>query len=329
MINYFNNRDDDSFNEISNKNYKFVPVMYSTPTNRDMAVILCFFNPAKYIRCIQNILIVKNWLEISNIPFYISELAFNNEPFLFKKESNIFQYRSESFLFYKENLNKITEQHIPESFTKLLFLDADIFFENTHWYSIISKQLNCNDVLLPFKKSYWLDCSYKTMIVRNNTLDSNDIDINWNNEHVGFCLAFKRNIFKEIPAYETFIIGGDTQTILYLKTQGDISETQIKKYRLFIKYTPDAIYPFKKKIYTYDSSNLLVYHFNHGSIINRKYHNIKLEMFGYFANNNITCGSDFLFRREDGILEIKEVFKDSLNKLLYNYFSNRDEDIGN
>lgn len=329
MINYFNNRDDDSFNEIPNKNYKFTPVMYSTPTNRDMAVILCFFNPTKYIRCIQNILSVKNWLEISNIPFYISELAFNNEPFLFKKESNIFQYRSESYLFYKENLNKIIEQQIPESFTKLLFLDSDIFFENAHWYSIISKQLNFNDVLLPFKKSYWLDCSYKTIMERNNALDSNSIDIKWEKEHVGFCLAFKRNIFREIPVYETFITGGDTQVILYLKTKGNISETQIKNYKMFINYIPDAIYPLKKIEYTYDSSNLLVYHLNHGTIINRKYHDIKLEIYQYMSNNNITCTSDFLFRREDGILEIKEGFKDSLNNLLYTYFSNRNEDIGN
>ena len=52
-------------------------------------------------------------------------------------------------------------------------------------------------------------------------------------------------------------------------------------------------------------------------------------MYQYMNNNNITCASDFLFRREDGILEIKEGFKDSLNKLMYNYFSNRNEDIGN
>lgn len=294
-----------------------------------MAVILCFFNPAKYIRCIQNILIVKNWLEISNIPFYISELAFNNEPFLFKKKSNIFQYRSESYLFYKENLNKVIEQYIPESFTKLLFLDADIFFENAHWYSIISNQLNYNDVLLPFKKSYWLDSSYKIMKDRNNSLDYNSLKINWELEHVGFGLAFKRNVFREIPVYETAFIGGDTQLILYLKSAGDVNHNDIINANFFYNYIPDAIYPLKQIKYSYDSSNLLMYHLNHGSIIDRKYYNIKQELHRYFANNNIKCASDYLFRREDGILEIKEIFKDSLNKFMYDYYSNRNEDIGN
>jgi hypothetical protein len=326
MRNYFKNRDDDSFSEISNKNYKFHPIIYSEPTNKDMAVILCFFNPAKYIRCIQNILIIKNWLELSNIPFYINELAFNNEPFLFKKEENIFQYRSESYLFYKENLNKISEEKIPNSFTKLLFLDADIFFDNPNWYSIISAQLDYTDVLLPFKKAHWLDCSYKSIMERNNALDSNDLDISWQKEHVGFCLAFKRNVFKEIPVYETFITGGDTQVILYLKTNGDISESQIRNYKMFLNYIPDVKYPLNKIKYNYDSSNLFVYHLNHGSITERKYHDIKLQMFDYFTRNNINCVSDFLFRREDGILEIKDIYKQSLNKLLYDYFYIRNED---
>jgi hypothetical protein len=329
MINYFNNRDDDSFNEIANRNFKFYPNVYSTPTNRDMAVILCFFNPAKYIRCVQNILTIKNWLELYNIPFYINELAFNNEPFLFEKASNIFQYRSESYLFYKENLNKITEQKIPNSFTKLLFLDADIFFDNPHWYSIISSQLNDTDILLPFKRAFWLDCSYKIIKERSNALDYTNIKIDWDKEHVGFCLAFKRNVFKEIPVYETFFIGGDTQLILYLKSNGDINHKDVVESNFFYNYIPDATYPLKKIEYKYDSSNLFIYHLNHGSIIKRNYYNIKNLMYQYLLENNITCASDFLFKREDDILEIKDVFKDSLNKFLYDYFSNRDEDIGN
>ena len=172
-------------------------------------------------------------MELSNIPFYISEVAFYNEPFLFKKESNIFQYRSESYLFYNENLNNIiVNKKLPDKFTKLLFLDADIFFENVNWYTYISNKLDSVDILIPFKNAFWLNANYKVERKRRNYIDSKDIEINWDKDHVGFCLAVNRKEFHRIPVYETFIIGGDTQVILYLKNKGIITTKQIVDYKI-------------------------------------------------------------------------------------------------
>jgi len=328
MIKYFRNRDDDGVNTttVVNNNLKFFPIKYAEPVNKDMAVVLCFFNPCKYIRIIQNILLVKNYMELSDIPFYISEIAFFNEPFLFKKNDNIFQYRSKSYLFYKENLNKTIEPLIPNKFTKLLLLDGDIFFDNSNWYSIISNNLEMVDILLPFKKANWLNLSYKIETERGNALDSNKIEINWQKEHVGFCLAVNRNIFKSIPVYETFITGGDTQIILYLKNNGNITDKQIDNYNMFFKYIPNAIYPILNIKYTYDSCNLNIYHLSHGTITNRKYHNIKLQVLDYFKNNNIKNIFDFLYRRADNILEINSNLLESANAMLLQYFISRHED---
>ena len=327
MIKYFKNRSDDDINtDVINNNYSFFPIKYTEPVNKDMAVVMCYFNPCKYIRIIQNILLVKNYMELSNIPFYISEIAFFNEPFLFKKNDNIFQYRSNSYLFYKENLNKTIEPLLPNKFTKLLFLDGDIFFDNPNWYSTISNNLEMVDMLLPFKKANWLNLSYKIECERKNALDSDNIEINWEKEHVGFCLAVNRNIFKSIPVYETFITGGDTQLIMYLKHKGQVPRTSIVNYNIFYDYIPNATYPLLNIKYTYDSCNLNIYHLNHGTISKRKYRDIKLCMFDYFKQNKINNISDFLYRREDNILEINPSLLTSANKMLLSYYIGRDED---
>jgi hypothetical protein len=329
MINYFSNRHDDEItkNDIDNdKAYKFFPVIYSNPINKDMAVIMCYFNASKYIRIVQNILTVKNYMELSNIPFYISEVAFYNEPFLFKKESNIFQYRSESHLFYKENLNKIIVNKLPDNFTKLLFLDADIFFENVNWYTYISNKLNSVDILIPFKKAFWLNINYKVFQEKINSLDSKDIKINWDKEHVGFCLAVNKKEFHRIPAYETFMIGGDTQLTLYLKNKGIITTKQNEDSKLMLEFIPNITFPLQQIQFTYDSCNLNVFHLNHGAIVNRKFWDVKLNVLKYFKENNIQKFDDFLYIRPDGIYELNPKFKEGFNKLSKSYFDNRDED---
>ena len=329
MINYFSNRHDDETSQDGIDNdtkYKFFPVIYSKPINKDMAVIMCFFNASKYIRIVQNILTVKNYMELSNIPFYISEVAFYNEPFLFKKESNVFQYRSESYLFYKENLNKIIVNKLPDKFTKVLFLDADIFFENVNWYTYISNKLDSVDILIPFKNAFWLNANYKVERNRGNYIDSKDININWDKEHLGFCLAVNKKEFHRIPVYETFITGGDTQLILYLKNKGIITPKQIVDYKIFLNFIPNTTFPLKQIEFTYDSCNLNIFHLNHGTIVNRKYIDVKLNVLNYFKDNNIEKFDDFLYIRPDGIYELKTKFKEGFNKLLKSYFDNRDED---
>ena len=328
MLTYFNNRCDDASSQesIDDISYKFMPIKYSEPKNKDMAVIMCFFNPSKYIRMIQNILFVKNYMELSNIPFFISEIAFFNEPFLFKKNDNIFQYRSESYLFYKENLNKTIEPLLSDKFKKLLFLDGDILFDNPNWYTAISNSLEMSDILLPFKKASWLKSNYKVDHSRENALDSKDIDINWGKEHVGFCLAVNRNIFHNIPVYETFMIGGDTQVILYLKSKGNISSQTNKRYKLITDFLNDSK-PLPIIEFTYDSCNLNIFHLNHGSRTNRNYYNIKLILHDFLKNNNLNILSDLLYRREDNILELNSKFKENMNSLLIKYFNNRDEDL--
>jgi hypothetical protein len=74
-------------------------VMYNEPVIKDMAIILVYFNPCKYNRIAQNALTIKHLLDSANIPYFIGEIKHTNDDYLFKSDSHIFQYNSDSYMF--------------------------------------------------------------------------------------------------------------------------------------------------------------------------------------------------------------------------------------
>jgi hypothetical protein len=174
-----------------------------------MAVILVFFNPQDSVRIIQNILTVKYYFEKAQIPYFIGELAFNDKPLIFKPAENIVQFRSASYMFYKENLINAVLKIIPETYTKLCMLDADIMFDNPNWYSIVSKKLDEVEVCQPFKRTHFLGPNFKDTCVLTNCVDSPaDAVIDWSKEHTGHGWAFRRSCYKALQLSDETVIGG-------------------------------------------------------------------------------------------------------------------------
>jgi hypothetical protein len=91
-------------------------------------------------------------------------------------------------------------------------------------------------------------------------------------------------------------------------------------------YTYDYNESVPKIEFTYNSSNLKIYHLSHGEKNKRNYCNIKQKVIEYFKKNNINNIWELLYYRTDNILEITPMFKKSFNLLLLKYFNNRDED---
>ncbi len=137
-------------------------------------------------------------------------------------------------------------------------------------------------------------------------------------------MAVNRGAFKKIPIYQTFLTGGDTQLILYLKNNGLICDKLDQQYRLMLSRLPG--YPFPVIQFTYNTCDLNVFHLNHGSLTNRHYQDVKANVITFMDSNNIKRFDDFIYTRDDGIFEINHVFKDAFNDLLIKYFDSRDED---
>jgi hypothetical protein len=188
-------------------------IQYNKPPVADMAIILVYFNPCKYRRIIQNALTVKHLLDCARIPYFIAEIKHDSDiNHLFCKSDNVFQYSSNSYLFYKENLIRIVETKLPDNFTKLCILDFDIFFDNPDWYSVVSEKLNSVQVVQPFTKAHFLNIDYSVHEVKTNCVDKKTRDpIDYSTEHTGFVWAFTREWYRAYNFDDMFIsAGGDT-----------------------------------------------------------------------------------------------------------------------
>jgi len=319
MYSYFCGRNDDATSATVCKAMKFYPIRYVQPSNQDMAVILVFFNPNPYNRIIQNILMVKNYMDTAGIPYFIAELAFENKPFLFKADSNIFQYRSDSYMFYKENLIKAIEPKIPSSFTKLCIMDADIFFDKPDWYSIVSNTLNRVNITQPFKRAVWLTGDFTDFREKGNCIDGSGSVIQWEKEHPGFVWAFDRKWFQKSNFCDKSIcIGGDTIIHDFVKKRNTAHGNFYKKY-FDANMNTDGI--------VYDSCSMTVWHLNHGSLVNRQYVNIIDIMINTITTHNIRTMNDVILQRTDAIYEWSTPFyKELFNGIMKQYFKERDED---
>jgi len=296
---------------------KFCPIKYEEPLTKDMGIILVYFNPTKSNRIIQNILFVKHSLEICNIPFYIADLAFNDEPFLFNSCNNIFQYRTSSYMFYKENLIYCVLQFLPDTITKICTVDADIMFDNPKWYEITSNTLNTYNVCQPFNLAHKLKVDFT---IENTSYSCIDSDSNCCS---GYAWAFNREWFLKNGFFEyAFIGGGDGLFFRYITTykQSAIYNANIYKNE-YIKYLDT-----RENLPPVCSLNLNIYHLFHGMTCNRQYSS-RHELFNIKINSlNLNNLSELFIRRDDNIIEWNPKYINEMNSFMKTYFMNRQDD---
>ena len=301
---------------------KYYPINYNEPIIKDMGIILVYYNPSKSVRIYQNILTVINSLRFSNIPYFIAELVFNNEPFVFMKENNIFQYRSSSYMFYKENLITTLVPLLPSNITKICTMDADLMFDNPKWYDLISNSLNIYNICHPFSTVYRLSINYKIEMTKESCIYLNSNKLSKCSP--GFIWAFKKDWYIKNGFFEYAIIGGgDTIFHIYLKDNKKYKHSY--KNQLFIdKYNEyiDKI----KEIPKIGSIDLNIYHLYHGKHINRQYIDRHVLLDNKIAELQITKFSDLIYRRDDNILEWNPIYRDQMNATMQKYFLTRNDD---
>lgn len=291
----------------------FFPRPYDVVADGDTAVIIPFFNPAQSVRIIQNLLLVKQLHDRAHIPTYFVELAFDDKPFLFPAADNIFQYRSASYMFYKENLIAIAEKRIPEKYTKLVFMDADIVFDSKDWYAQISEALHSHNVVQPFKTAHYLGFDFKPIDSKLScVIKAKDPG------HTGFVWACQRGWFQSCGFFEKAIIGGGDTCFAYLI--GQVSEVHAA-------YKLDMVPAVKATTKTH--LDMSVYHLPHGVVRNRQFKTRIHDLAGALRDLKVLKPSLLLDTRTDGLLEWKPAYRDKMNSVLRRYFEQRkDDDVG-
>jgi hypothetical protein len=89
-------------------------------------------------------------MERSGVPLFIGECAFGDEPFELAPSSSVSQFRCPDVLWQKERLVNLTIDRVPDQYTKIAWVDADILFTNPAWVTEVSERLDDVPVVQPF-----------------------------------------------------------------------------------------------------------------------------------------------------------------------------------
>lgn len=294
----------------------FTRINYNEPKNKDMVIILPYFNFCNSKNIFNNLLTVKKSFEKANIPFYIGEVIFNDQKSFFNDgEENVFTFITDSYMFYKENIINIIEEKIPENYSKICVMDADILFNDKNWYSTISLSLNKNIICQPFKNAIWLNNRYREIKRNQSVLIKN------HGGHPGFIWAFDRKWLSKNKLFDLSIIGGGDILLscALLKIEFNKKRWLNFSFNNYISLLPNSV--------QISNCDLTVYHLYHGKLINRQYttrNQIINDLLSFFGVDDII---HLLKRDDNGLLQWKDEYKDKCNESIKTFFINRFDDV--
>lgn len=288
---------------------------YEAPDDKDLAVGLVYFNASKSKRLLMNYLYVAEKFKVSNIPFFTLEMHDELEP---PEIKDAFHVKTDFILFQKERLCHLLEKMIPKSFTKLLFLDSDLLFENRNWYNELSLKLDTFNIVQPFSMGVWLDITYKQVVKQRmpiifyNKFGKLSMEGGIGGYHPGFAWGFQRQWFKDYGFFQEGVLGdGDTlSSTVWLDYPGF-------EYKEFVQ---PAIEDFRARIKEKPSICFLegsVYHLWHGDQKKRQYTKRRKIFKG------IKDIRDILYTAPNGLYALKN---DKLKAKIRAYFMKRDDD---
>jgi hypothetical protein len=295
---------------------KLFSIRYNEPVEKKMAIILVYFNKQGSFRIINNLLFVKQMLELANIPYFIGEMSVSGSPFLFAESSNIFHFQSPDNMFYKENIVNLMEPLLPPIYDKLCIMDADIIFDNNDWYNLMSSKLNDVNICQPYSTAYWLNISYDGVIQEKYSYLKKRIS-----GHEGFVWGFQRAWFNtyKFPS-GCFIGSGDS---LFVKS---VFEKEILKLH---QYVYDSLVKYISNLPSIISSDYLdmnIYHLYHGSISNRQYFAKHIKFNNMLSNLKITDSDELIEYNADGIMRWTPKYSNICNSFMKEYLINRNDD---
>jgi hypothetical protein len=292
---------------------RFTLPSYNSPIAADMAVILAFFNPVHSVRIFQNLLTIKTLLERASIPVFIGEVAFEEQPFVLPSAHNVFQWKSSSHMFYKENIFNAVLRIVPASYTKIMMLDCDVVFEDPDWYNAVSKDLDKFSVIQPFQTAHFLNSDF-TLAKSMTSYAKSPTD-----GHVGFAAAFQRSWLATNGLYDLCLVGsGDAHLMYYFHN------TQHNCYTDFrIDYTAWCN---SKPSHALGYSELTVYHLPHGNDTNRQYVDRHAGFLNIVRQFRLQKISELVQQSEEGIYDWKPEFRRVMNSFMKRYFNTRNDD---
>ena len=133
--------------------------------NNNLYVVTAVFNPERYKSRYDLYHKFEKYIKDSGAILYTIELAIGNQDFVVTTPDNPcnIQLRTNSILWYKENLLNILLSKLPDDWEYVASIDADISFTNPSWVKDTIHELQNYKVIQMFTHAHDLDPYYEIM----------------------------------------------------------------------------------------------------------------------------------------------------------------------
>lgn len=280
-----------------------------------MTILTCYYNPCNYKTRREN---YQRFKEELGHDLLTIECAFGTDPFTLEDSIKL---RSGSILWQKERLLRIGEKLLPKDQDWVVFLDADIVFQNKDWLDDTRKLLKEVNVVQPFQtihrrnRDWSIEASYESFGSR--FVKGFRQPAFTEHGHTGFAFAAKRECFDLYDRQPS----GTGDHLWYHAVVGQIPHLCLdkdltgKRANHFYRWALNYYKKTKGKLGFIEGD---IDHLYHGSIKNRNYsvRMQELEKLDFDPQND-------LYTNKNGLLELRRA---DLQKWVKKYFVERKED---
>jgi hypothetical protein len=195
-------------------------------------VVTSYFNSHNYASKRRGFELFRHSLERSCVPLFIGECAFGDERFELAPSSTIFQFRAGDVMWQKERLLNLTIERVPDRYTKIAWVDADVLFTNPSWLMETSERLDDVPVVQPFSHAIRLrpnEMSYfgggersRGFCFTRSALPALSRLRYHVHGHTGFAWAADRQLLSDVGLYDA-AIGGTADHLMAHALSGDFA----------------------------------------------------------------------------------------------------------
>lgn len=182
--------------------------------------VTAYFNPGGYLSRLQNFQVFRDALLEQGVRLLTIECAFGASPFMLQQASNdvVLRVRAMDIMWQKERLLNLAISSLPESCSKVVWLDCDIIFEEPSWWKAAEKALDSSVLLQPFDTAIRLPAGHTKYTGQGelhqgfvSTFRAQSAECTGEAEvhgHPGFAWAARREWLSNSGLYDACIIGG-------------------------------------------------------------------------------------------------------------------------
>lgn len=288
----------------------------------DIAVITCHFNWAGFKRPVQNLQRFLRQMQRDKIPVYGVEVQIPGVPFATEGNKNWLHLHagSNNILFQKEALLNLAASRLPAHFTKIAWVDADLWFEEPDWLGRTSAVLENSKICQPFGQAWWTNKDGSVALGKPPAVI---VGINKGVGHPGFAWAARRSFFTEVGGlYALSPVGsGDSVLATVLLNQNPTNDGLM--FGVGVNHTEYNRWSLRVIDWLRDSKPAFVpgaiWHEWHGDREDRKYVSRREMLRDFDCCKHLRIGADGLIQWRDGAPQ-------DLITAVREYFTSRKED---